>query len=437
MPRGHYGLFPMFPRLASAISVLTLVAAKLLPICAADSLDLLRNLDINSAPHRYYDRQPQDRFAKLRAALETGHASLDRSSEKSFLESLLDALEIPPTSQTLVFSTTSLQLSLITPANPRAIYFNEDTYLGFIPGGKIEIISIDPELGGMFYILEIPKPTASPDASLAIERSRRCMNCHSGSESGYVPGLVIKSVVPGRTGGSLDAFRIDRTGHDIPLLDRFGGWYLTGEHRLTNHWANAIGQPKPGDKISKIPVQPGERFSFSRYPVNTSDILPHLVHEHQAGFVNRVLQAGYVARTYLHQSNGTLSAAQKNELEKHAHEIVHYLLFTDEAPLPAGGIKGDPAFVRDFTENRRTDSTGASLKAFDLTSRMFRHRCSYMVYSPLLDSLPIKDTVFELLKDALESRNDLAAHIPAEEKKTIQSILVATHPAFLATGSRP
>ena len=30
----------------------------------------------------------------------------------------------------LVFSTTSLQLSLISPSNPRALYFGEDMYLG-------------------------------------------------------------------------------------------------------------------------------------------------------------------------------------------------------------------------------------------------------------------------------------------------------------------
>ena len=420
---------PVFPRFNSVIFATASILAGSYSLQAADSLQLLRDLEIDAAPHHYYDRPTKDRFAELQRAIETGGISLDRSSEKAFLLSLLDALEIPATSQMLVFSTTSLQLSLITPANPRAIYFNEDTYLGFIPGGRIEIVSLDPELGGIFYILDIPKSAA---ASLNIERSRRCMNCHSGSESGFVPGLVIKSVVPGRRGGTIDAFRVDQTGHAIPLLERFGGWYLTGEHRLTNHWANAIGQPQPGDKIEKLPVQPGERFSFSRYPVNTSDILPHLLHEHQAGFVNRVLQAGYVARTYLHQSNGNLSAAQKSELEKHAREIVRYLLFADEAPLPPGGIKGDPAFVDDFRKKGRTDSNGGSLKDLDLTRRMFRHRCSYMIYSPLLTSLPepMKSLVIEQLNDALGSRNSLAAHIPSEEKAAIRSILQATHPVF-------
>ena len=117
---------------------------------ANDSLRVLREMDLEAAPHSYYLRETKDRFGRLQKEIEAGRVELDRSGEKAFLSSLLKALEIPASSQMLVFSTTSLQLSLITPSNPRALYFNEDTYLGFIPGGKIEIVSIDPEIGGDF-----------------------------------------------------------------------------------------------------------------------------------------------------------------------------------------------------------------------------------------------------------------------------------------------
>ena len=316
---------------------------------AADPLELLRNIDLEAAPHRYYDRTTNDRFAKLRKELDAGRVTLDRSGEKPFLLSLLKGLEISETSQMLVLSTTSLQLSLISPSNPRALYFNEDTYLGIVPGGRVEIISIDPELGGIFYIFDVPKD----ERPLAIERSRRCMNCHSGSEAGYVPGLVIKSVVPGRRGGSIDAFRVDMTGHGIPLADRFGGWYLTGRHGLTNHWANAIGR-MAGQKIEKDLLVPGERFPYSKYAVATSDILPQLVHEHQAGFVNRVLQLGYAARTMLHESGGAISEELRAKLAPQIQEVVRYILFADEASLPAG-LEGDAAFMRDFRKDRRAD----------------------------------------------------------------------------------
>jgi hypothetical protein len=329
----------------------------------------------------------------------------------------------------LVFSTTSLQLSLITPSNPRAIYFNEDTYLGFIPGGRVEIVSIDPELGGVFYIMDIPK---SAGAGLNIERSRRCMNCHSGSETGYVPGLTIKSVVPGSRGGSLDAFRIDRTGHDIPLNERFGGWYLTGEHGLTNHWANTIGHMVKGD-ITKEPVMPGERFSFGKYLAETSDILPHLVHEHQAGFVNRVLQAGYVARMFLHEQNGSeLTDAQRSEIERHARELVRYILFADEAKLPEGGMKGDAAFREEFSRNRKTSKSGASLKDFDLQRRIFKYPCSYMIYSPVFEALPevVKSSVLRELKERLRDEDKTFVHISNEEKGAIREILAETFRPF-------
>lgn len=393
---------------------------------AADPLEILRNLDLNAAPHHYYERPTKDRFAEFQKTLTAGQATLDRSSEKAFLMSLLRALEIPPSSQMLVFSTTSLQLSLISPSNPRALYFNEDTYLGFIPGGKIEVVSIDPELGGMFYILDIPKNSAAP---MNIERSRRCMNCHSGSESGYVPGLVIKSVIPAQRGGTLDAFRVDLTGHSIPLSDRFGGWYLTGKHNLTNHWANAIGRPGPADSIQKELIEPGGRFSYSRYLVEASDILPQLIHEHQAGFVNRALQLGYAARALLHSAGDKLEASQSTIVTTHARELVRYILFAEEAVLPLNGIEGDAAFKSDFLANRRAHQ-GASLKDLDLATRLFKHRCSYMIYSPVFAALPplAKGAVIRELRHALLGESDLSAHLSAPEKFTIRSILRATLP---------
>ena len=403
----------------------------LVVVCAAasESLRLLREMDLEAAPHRYYARESKDRFAQLQKEIEAGRVELDRSGEKAFLVSLLKALEIPASSQMLVFSTTSLQLSLITPRNPRALYFNEDTYLGFIPGGRIEIVSIDPELGGVFYILDIPKSAA---AGLNIERSRRCMNCHSGSETGYVPGLTIKSVVPGTRGGSVDAFRVDVTGHEIPLSERFGGWYLTGEHGLTNHWANAIGRMFKGE-ISKEPVIPGERFSYEKYLVESSDILPQLVHEHQAGFVNRVLQAGYAARIHLHEQNGgELTDSQRAEVERHAKELVRYILFADEAKLPEGGIKGDAAFREDFLRNRKVSKSGASLKDFDLQRRMFKYPCSYMIYSPVFEALPevVRSRVLEQLRRALNTEDRSFDHITVNEKATIAQILSETLTGF-------
>ena len=382
---------------------------------------------IDLPPHLYYQRTPADRFTRLKGDLESGRIALDRSSEKDFVISLLQALEVPVSSQMLVFSTTSLQLRLITPANPRALYFNDDLYVGYIPGGRIEIVSLDPELGAIFYIFDIPRD----GGAIRTERSNRCMNCHSAEDTGFVPGLVVKSVVPGSSGGSLAAYRQERTGHDIPFEDRFGGWYVTGKHSIAEHWGNALGRYVEG-KFAKSPIEPGKAFDFARYPAATSDILPQLLLEHQAGFVNRVVEASYRARTALHAGQGRLDDVQNRELDEQARLVTRYLLFADEVPLPAGGVEGDSAFKSDFLRNRRVATGDASLKDFDLTTRLFRNRCSYMIYSPVFQGLPveIKQRIYATLKIALDSEKEHAdyAYLPASEKQSIRGILRATLP---------
>ena len=382
-------------------------------------------IDIRAEPHRYWERAPQDPFSRLKPALESGKIRLDRSSEQAFLLSFLRLLDIPPSSQTLVFSTTSLQLSLISPRNPRALYFNEHTYVGFIPGGKLEIISLDPEFGGIFYIMDIPRA----EAPIVAERSTRCMNCHSGADVRGVPGIVIKSVVPGPTGGSLDAFRTEETGHSIPFTNRFGGWYLTGASGISNHWANTVGRFQ-GGQIVRRDLAFGEEFDLRRYPVPVSDLLPHLIQEHQAGFVNRVLEGGYRARAALHAAKGGASV-DRGALATLAREIARYILFADEAALPAP-VQGDPDYRRDFSVNRLPDAAGRSLKDLDLQSRMFKYRCSYMIYSPLFTSLPgeFKTLVVAEIHAALDGRSALGSHLPEAERAAIRTILAETHPDF-------
>ena len=189
------------------------------------------SIDLAAPPHDYWTRPLTDRFTRFKTELEAGRVTLEGASEKEFLVSLLRALDVPLSSQMLVFSTTSLQLRLISPSNPRALFFNEDVYIGYIPGGRIEVVSLDPSAGGIFYILDIPR-RGEP---VRIERSTRCMNCHAGEQTGDLPGLVAKSVVPGLSGGSLVSFRQEQTGHAIPFSERFGGWYVTGRHAIAEH----------------------------------------------------------------------------------------------------------------------------------------------------------------------------------------------------------
>ncbi|MBL9134866.1 MAG: hypothetical protein JNK85_03315 [Verrucomicrobiales bacterium] len=380
----------------------------------------------NQPPHDYFARTPTDRFAQLRSRLETATASLAADTEVRFLTGLLELLEIPVTSQMLVFSTTSLQLSRITPSNPRALYFNDEVYLGYIPGGKIEVLALDRDLGAVFYIFDIPR--GAHPSPIQVERATRCMNCHAGDDTGHVPGLVVKSVVSGPNGGSLDAFRLERTGHDVPLEERFGGWYLTGHGNWTNHWGNAMGRFSDGELV-RI-VNPAEdKVAWDRYPRRTSDLLPQLLHEHQAGFVNRVVEAAYRARTALHVGGGVLTPETSAELENQADRVVRYLLFVDEVLLPPGGVTGDGAYIADFRRARR-EVGGRSLKDLDLRQRLLRYRCSYMIYSPVFEGLPeeMKTRVYRRLAQALQpgKEDPLGRHLPDDEKGVIREILRAT-----------
>lgn len=381
--------------------------------------------EVDDPRHDYWNRPLKDPFTLFKQELEAGRAQLAGGGEKEYLSALLTTLKIPASSQMLLFSTTSLQLSLISPRNPRALYFNEDVYVGFIPGGKIEIVSLDPEAGGIFYIFAIPRPGEAPH----IERSTRCMNCHSREDTGYVPGLVVKSVVPGPTGGSLQAFRLGISGHSIPYQDRFGGWYVTGKHSFTEHWGNLIGRFNEG-KLQKQPIEPGQYFSFDRYLTSTSDVLPQLVHEHQVGFANRVIEASYFTRETIAKSGTAPTQEQAKALDEKARALTRYILFADEPALPKGGVEGDAAFKKDFLATRRAIPPGASLKDFDLSTRLFRYRCSYMIYSRVFQGLPeaMKQRVYRRIAQALDVQRPDAeyAYLPPTEKQAIRTILKGT-----------
>ena len=70
-------------------------------------------------------------------------------------------------------------------------------------------------------------------------------------------------------------------------------------------------------------------------------------------------------------------------------ELVDYLLFMDEAPLP-GPVHGTSGFAEKFAAQGPFDSHGRSLRQLDLRTRLLRYPCSYMIYSQAFDSLPVQ-----------------------------------------------
>ena len=177
-------------------------------------------------------------------------------------------------------------------------------------------------------------------------------------------------------------------------------------------------------------IEPGTLFDWSAYPVETSDILPHLLLEHQSGFMNLVLEATYRARTYEHIGKGTIKPEHVSVLHGLADELVRYLLFADEAKFPAGGIRVDPEYREDFLADRKEAANGLSLKDLDLETRMFQHRCSYLIYSDVFQATSdlFRQRVYQVLGEAIstEKPDPDFAYLTDTEKEAIRGILRET-----------
>lgn len=430
MPQQRESLFPSLagaraPCMVGGMRLLPILLSALLPATLSVKTqaeetrkDLFEMEEFEKPPHDYWKRTPKDRFSRMMEEVAAGRVTLEPADEKTFLLSILRGLEVPVSSQMLVFSSTSLQSGRINAGNPRALYFNEDTTVGFVPGGRIEIASFDPEVGVVFQIFDPLVRRQLP----RHERSTRCMNCHADTPSARLPGLVIDSVAVSFDGSSLETYRHDENGHMVPLENRFGGWHLTGGHNIPKTHANLIGRLSPqGLKTTDNP--PGQNCDLTRYPLPTSDILPQLVHEHQVGFTNRVTQAIYLERRIA--ASGKDEPAERDRL---AGELADYILFREEAKLPAAGMQGDPEYVKAFLAH---DPRTAALRQFDLRSRMFRLRCSYMLGSAVWAAAPAetKQRVYARMAAALAPAGE--SHLPAPERLEIRKALEALLPGVL------
>ncbi len=377
-------------------------------------------------PHSYSATAPQDAFTKWFQSLEGGDPKFPAGDEKSFVRSLLEALEVPVSSQMLVYSATSFQ-RLISPRHARALYFNEETYVGWVPGGRVELASFDAALGPVFYIFN----PAAGGGPIRPERAKNCLNCHAGENTHNIPGLTLESGDPAEDGGFLESWRKDETGHGVPFDRRFGGWSVTGKipPGLAPR-ANLIWMYQRSGPPKKTENPPGRMYDLGMYLLPTSDVLPQLIHEHQVGFHNRATEAVYRLRAMEDASHGPMTTADEAALDAAAHGLVRYVLFTDEVALPGGGVTGDAQFVQDFQRNKRPGPGGASLRDFDLRTRLFKHRCSYMVYSSQWRTLPprLKERVTRFLAAALDPAKTSpdAPKLGADEKKVIRGILSAT-----------
>src|SRR6476646_7249522 len=88
--------------------------------------------DYEKPPLNYSRAVPHDSAALFQSRLAKAEM-LPPESDREFVKMLLHELGIPSESQLLVFSRTSFQRHRINPHQPRALYFNDTCYVGWVP----------------------------------------------------------------------------------------------------------------------------------------------------------------------------------------------------------------------------------------------------------------------------------------------------------------
>jgi hypothetical protein len=384
-------------------------------------------------PINYRSQNLSDPVARLQKALETGDATLRYEPQNGYLKSVLELLKIPVNSQTLVFSKTSFQYRKITPAQPRALYFNDDVYVGQVHDGKVlEFVSFDPMQGAIFYILDEKKA----DMPVFERAELDCTQCHVAAGTRNVPGVLLRSVFTRPSGTQTEHSPSYITGQESPLSERWGGWYVTGTHGAQTHMGNALvsstENPTEIDRQAAANVTDLSKFTdLSKYLAPDSDIVAHLVLAHQTQMHNLITLTNYRTRIALYEG-GTGESADK-DWRSAAEDLVRYLLFANEAPLE-GPVKGTSGYTEDFASRGPRDPLGRSLRDFDLQKRIFKYPCSYLIYSEAFDALPepAKQYVYHRLYEVLTGREQSPAfaRLTAEDRKAVLEILLATKPGL-------
>jgi hypothetical protein len=397
-------------------------------------------------PISYLSDRVADPVAKLQERIDQGMVKLKFEPGHGYLEPVLRFLEVPVSSQTLVFSKTSFQYKKISPSSPRALYFNDNVYVGWIQNGhSLEIASFDPSQGAIFYLLD-QQPSDQP---AFVRATLDCTQCHVAPGTRGVPGVLLRSIFARPSGTQAVETESFTTGHESPLKDRWGGWYVTGRHGRQHHMGNVfVENPEHPERLDRVAganvTDLSKRFSTAAYLSGHSDIVAHLVLAHQTQMHNLVTVVNYKTRLALYDEakakkgpadgrGGAISNAARQKFEGPAEDLLRYLLFVDEAPLD-DTVKGTSGFAEEFAARGPRDRKGRSLRDFDLRRRLFKYPCSYLIYSEAFDALPgpARDYIYRRLLEVLTGRDRSPeyARLSADDRRAILEILLATKPGL-------
>lgn len=400
-------------------------------------------LEFEAAPINYDSAPASDRVAQLQQLLDRGELTLAYDDAHGYLRAVLEAMDVPISSQMLVFSKTSFQQRRITPRRPRAVYFNDDVYVGWVQGGDVvEISAADPQLGAVFYTLS-QQPS---DAPKFVRDRGQCITCHASSRTAGVPGHLVRSVYSDRSGQPFFGSGTFTTDHRSPFKERWGGWYVTGTHGQQRHMGNVVAQDR--ERPEQLDVEDGanvtalnDRLDLAPYLSAHSDITALMVLEHQTRMHNLITRANFETRSALYydeimnramdRPSDHRSDSARRRIESAVDKMVEYMLFCDEFQLTEA-VTGTSEFAAEFADRGPRDSKGRSLRDLDMSKRLMEYPCSYLIYSDPFNELPkpAKEhayrRLFEILNDA--DGNDDFAHLTTNDRQAILEILRETKP---------
>ena len=402
-----------------------------------------QNLIFERAPINYHETEVFDPVSKLAAKVVSGEIKLQHEADFGYLKSLLKALDIPVSSQTLVFSKTSLQLHRISPRNPRSLYFNDDVYVGYCQNGDVlELAATDPTQGAIFYTLsqqQQEKPSFIRDRG-------NCLTCHATGRTQNVPGYLMRSVFPDRSGQPRYGRGTMLTDSTSSFKERWGGWYVTGTHGDMRHMGNSIcsDDTTPFDRETGANCNTLNQFiRTERFLSAHSDIVALMVLQHQSQMHNAIASANYETRQAIYQAEQMnelleraadhLSETAERRINSAADRVVKHLLMCDEFTL-TDQVTGSSEFTKEFEAVGKQDSRGRSLREFDLQTRVFRYPCSYLIHSDAFDGLPdlVRTKILEKLVNVLTLRDtgQEYQHLSPDMRRDILEILRDTKPEF-------
>ncbi|HTM04409.1 MAG TPA: hypothetical protein VL173_12950 [Vicinamibacterales bacterium] len=382
-----------------------------------------------------YDRPTTDVVAGLIRRMDEGAVTLRWEGSGGYLRSVMEALQLPVASQSVLFSKTSLQQHYISPSNPRAIFFSDNVIVAFIRNAPLlEIAALDPRQGMIFYALQQAE-TEPPH----ILRADACLSCHEVRETLGVPGLLARSLAVGSTGQPLPEARSVSTDHRTPFDERWGGWFITGRTGRTRHMGNTLFSGNGSSVRPSGPPPPLRslegKFDPDGYPSLYSDVAAVMTLNHQVRMINLMTRVGYETRIALDdmQKDAQSAGGAHRLIAADAGELVDYMLFVDEAPLPEK-FESTSGFREEFERTGLRDRQGRSLKELDLETRLLRYPCSYMIYSPAFDGLPdaTKDAIYARMWDVLSGQNHdrKYAKLTPRLRADIVGILLDTKPGL-------